>query len=255
MDDIKPFESLEKALKENKISSQTYDRVKVAKDFIEKKYRMKKNDLADEKRDWELINEKIKDLNFNQEETFRIKQDILKKQAEDLRLRRQKLSIFNYIPIAIIGKGAFGEVRVCKSKETDEIVAVKKLKKTEMKKKKEVFHVRAERDILSEAKNDWIVDLKCAFQDKFYLYLVMEFLPGGDLMNLFMIKDIICEEEAAFYAAEILLAIESVHELNCIHRDIKPDNILIDAHGHLKLSDFGLCKKIVSYFYPGYGDV
>jgi len=70
----------------------------------------------------------------------------------------------------------------------------------------------------------------------------MEYLPGGDLMSLLMKKDILSEEEAKFFTAETLLALASIHKLNYIHRDLKPDNILIGADGHIKLSDFGLCK-------------
>lgn len=122
------------------------------------------------------------------------------------------------------------------------------MKKEEMYKKNQILHVRAERDVLSEAKIPWIVELKYSFQDEFYLYLVMEFCPGGDLMSLLIHKDILSEDEARFYIAELVLAIESVHKLKCIHRDLKPDNILIDKDGHVKLSDFGLSKKIVKSF-------
>ena len=73
----------------------------------------------------------------------------------------------------------------------------------------------------------------------------MEYLPGGDLMTLLMARDILTEDESRFYAAELVLAIESVHKLNCIHRDLKPDNVLIGKDGHIKLSDFGLCKRTV----------
>ena len=73
----------------------------------------------------------------------------------------------------------------------------------------------------------------------------MEYLPGGDLMTLLMKKDILAEDEAKFYIAETILAVESVHKMNYIHRDLKPDNILLDKHGHIKLSDFGLCKHTV----------
>lgn len=110
--------------------------------------------------------------------------------------------------------------------------------------KNQVAHVRAERDILALAKNPWIVDLKCSFQDDKHLYLVMEFLQGGDLMTLLMEKDILSEEESRFYIAETILAVESVHKLNYIHRDLKPDNLLIGRDGHVKLSDFGLCKHV-----------
>jgi serine/threonine kinase 38 len=122
------------------------------------------------------------------------------------------------------------------------------MKKEEMYKKNQILHVRAERDVLSEAKIPWIVELRYSFQDDLYLYLVMEFCHGGDLMSLLIDKDILSEDEARFYIAELILAIESVHKLKCIHRDLKPDNILIDKNGHIKLSDFGLSKKIVNYF-------
>jgi len=102
--------------------------------------------------------------------------------------------------------------------------------------------VRAERDVLVKSKNNWTVELKFSFQDTKHLYLVMEFLAGGDLMTLLMRKDILTEDESRFYIAETILAIESVHNLNYIHRDLKPDNILLDKNGHVKLTDFGLCK-------------
>ena len=73
----------------------------------------------------------------------------------------------------------------------------------------------------------------------------MEFLGGGDLMNLLIKYDILSEDSARFYIAELILAVETLHKMNFIHRDLKPDNILIDNNGHLKLSDFGLCKHMV----------
>jgi serine/threonine protein kinase len=155
------------------------------------------------------------------------------------------MNIRDFESITIIGKGAFGEVRVCKYIPTGEIVAVKKMRKDEMYKKNQILHVRTEKDVLSEAKIPWVVELKYSFQDEFYLYLVMEFCPGGDLMSLLINKDILAEDEARFYTAELIICLESVHKLKCIHRDIKPDNILIDKSGHIKLSDFGLSKKIV----------
>lgn len=119
---------------------------------------------------------------------------------------------------------------------------MKKMKKDEMDLKNQIEHIKAERDVLVKARNEWIVDLKQSFQDSHYLYLVMEFLAGGDLMTLLMRKDVLTEEESRFYIAETILAIESVHKHNYIHRDLKPDNILLDKDGHVKLTDFGLCK-------------
>ncbi|KAK9061785.1 hypothetical protein SSX86_018968 [Deinandra increscens subsp. villosa] len=108
----------------------------------------------------------------------------------------------------------------------------------------QVEHVRAERNLLAEVDNNCIVKLYCSFQDNEYLYLIMEYQPGGDMMTLLMRKDTLTDEEAKFYVAETVLAIESIHKHNYVHRDIKPDNLLLDRYGHLRLSDFGLCKPL-----------
>jgi serine/threonine protein kinase len=117
---------------------------------------------------------------------------------------------------------------------------MKTLKKEEMLKKDQLAHVRAERDVLAESNSPWVVQLYYSFQDPAYLYLIMEFLPGGDLMTMLIKYDTFSEDVTRFYIAECVLAIEAVHKLGFIHRDIKPDNILIDKDGHVKLSDFGL---------------
>ena len=119
-----------------------------------------------------------------------------------------------------------------------------------MYKKNQIIHVRTEREILKTANNSWVVNLRYSFQDDNFLYLVMDFLSGGDLMSLLIKKDILSEDESRFYIGELDLAIETVHKMNCIHRDLKPDNILIDRDGHIKLSDFGLSKLSDQSFYP-----
>ena len=166
-----------------------------------------------------------------------------------MRQARKKMSITEFEPLTIIGRGAFGEVRVCRQISTGDIVAIKKMRKEDMLNKNQLMHVRTEKEIMT-ASNPWIVKLKYSFQDDFYLYLVMDFLPGGDLMNLLMKKEILTEDEARFYTAEMILAVDSVHKLNCIHRDLKPDNILIDKNGHIQLSDFGLAKIADKTFFP-----
>lgn len=171
-----------------------------------------------------------------------IKDDLLNKQTELLKKMRVPLSARDFEPIKIIGRGAFGEVRLCRTKE-NEYVAVKKLKKSEMIYKNQIKHIMAEKDVLSTLKSSWVPELKYAFKDSKYLYLVMDYMPGGDMMNLFIDKDIIAEKDSKLYMAELVLAIESIHQYNYIHRDLKPDNILIDKDGHIKLSDFGLCTK------------
>lgn len=112
--------------------------------------------------------------------------------------------------------------------------------------KNQVGHVRAERDALAAAddENRWLTLLHYSFHDEQNLYMVMEFLPGGDLMSLLMKEDTFSEEATRFFMAEAAHAISCVHALGYIHRDIKPDNMLLDARGHLRLTDLGLCKKV-----------
>ena len=224
------------------ISASTRERAEAAKAYIQGKYlKLKRQDSA-KKEGWEELNHRMTSMNLSEVEKQLIKQDILHKDAEQMRMRRKKMTVYDFESIAIIGKGAFGEVRVVRNKLTSEVLAMKKMIKSEMINKNQVMHVRSERNALSIADNPWIVDLKYSFQDDHNLYLVMEYLPGGDLMTILMKRDILPEHEARFYIAETVLAVDSVHKINYIHRDIKPDNVLIDKSGHVKLSDFGLCK-------------
>ena len=160
-----------------------------------------------------------------------------------MRESRKRLTVKDFESLAIVGKGAFGEVRLVKKKDDNQILALKAMVKDAMVVKNQVGHVRAERDILSEADNPWLVKLHYSFQDDQHLYLLMEYMPGGDLMALLMKEDILTEEATRIYAAESCLAIQSVHDLGYVHRDLKPDNLLIDHTGHIKLTDLGLCKK------------
>ena len=163
-----------------------------------------------------------------------------KKESQFLRLRRTRLSLDDFNSVKVIGKGAFGEVRLVQKKDTGKIYAMKTLLKSEMYNKDQLAHVKAERDVLAGSDSPWVVSLYYSFQDSQYLYLIMEFLPGGDLMTMLIRWQIFTEDVTRFYMAECILAIEVIHKLGFIHRDIKPDNILIDIRGHIKLSDFGL---------------
>ncbi|KAK3939500.1 kinase-like domain-containing protein [Diplogelasinospora grovesii] len=163
-----------------------------------------------------------------------------RKEGSYLRFLRTKDKPENYTTVKIIGKGAFGEVKLVQKKADGKVYAMKSLIKTEMFKKDQLAHVRAERDILAESDSPWVVKLYTTFQDANFLYMLMEFLPGGDLMTMLIKYEIFSEDITRFYIAEIVLAIEAVHKLGFIHRDIKPDNILLDRGGHVKLTDFGL---------------
>ncbi|KAF7798374.1 hypothetical protein EIP86_009595 [Pleurotus ostreatoroseus] len=180
------------------------------------------------------------DATMSDERKQRQLQQLGRRESAFLRLRRTKLGLDDFRTVKVIGKGAFGEVRVVQKTDTGKIYAMKTLKKEEMLKKDQLAHVRAERDVLAESNSPWVVQLYYSFQDPAYLYLIMEFLPGGDLMTMLIKYDTFSEDVTRFYIAECVLAIEAVHKLGFIHRDIKPDNILIDKDGHIKLSDFGL---------------
>ena len=230
--------TLEQLLKENLISQRTYDKVVLSKQYIERKYNFKLHKNIEMKN----FIDKLYLHNINEGKINKIKKEIYEKEMINQRKAREKLTIKNYESLSIIGRGAFGEVHLCRDKKTDTIVAIKKINKDVLILKNQIIHIRNEQLFMSNVKSPWIVDLKASFQEDDYLYLVMEFCQGGDLMNLLIDKDILSEEEARFYLAELILAIEAIHKLDCIHRDIKPDNILIDSTGHIKLSDFGLAK-------------
>ncbi|KAF9138212.1 Serine/threonine-protein kinase, partial [Linnemannia schmuckeri] len=163
-----------------------------------------------------------------------------RKESQFLRLRRTRLGLDDFVTVKVIGKGAFGEVRLVQKLDSGKIYAMKTLRKADMFKKDQLAHVKAERDVLAESESPWVVQLYYSFQDPQYLYLIMEFLPGGDLMTMLIKYDTFSEDVTRFYIAECVLAIEDIHKMGFIHRDIKPDNILIDRDGHIKLSDFGL---------------
>uniref|UniRef100_A0A8C5I247 Serine/threonine-protein kinase MRCK alpha n=1 Tax=Gouania willdenowi TaxID=441366 RepID=A0A8C5I247_GOUWI len=161
--------------------------------------------------------------------------------VKQMRLHKEDFEI-----LKVIGRGAFGEVAVVKVKNTDKVFAMKILNKWEMLKRAETACFREERDVLVNGDCQWITTLHYAFQDDNNLYLVMDYYVGGDLLTLLSkFEDRLPEEMARFYLAEMVLAIDSVHQLHYVHRDIKPDNILLDMNGHIRLADFGSCLKLM----------
>ncbi|XP_055538509.1 serine/threonine-protein kinase Warts [Wyeomyia smithii] len=181
-------------------------------------------------------------LDLPEETKIEMRKLLCQKESNYIRLKRAKMDKSMFARIKTIGVGAFGEVTLVKKIDTpNHLYAMKTLRKSDVLKRNQVAHVKAERDILAEADNEWVVKLYYSFQDKDNLYFVMDYIPGGDLMSLLIKKGIFGEDLARFYVAELTCAIESVHKMGFIHRDIKPDNVLIDRKGHIKLTDFGLC--------------
>jgi len=165
---------------------------------------------------------------------------------EQQKAKKKKVTVEDFRTVKIIGRGAFGEVRVVVKKDNNSVYAMKTMRKKDMIDKNQVAHIKAEREILSAADNPWLVRLLFSFQDDTYLYLVMEYCGGGDLMTILMREDILTENDTRFYLSELAQAIHSVHELKFVHRDLKPDNVLIANTGHIKLSDFGLAKSFAT---------
>ena len=149
----------------------------------------------------------------------------------------------------VLGKGGYGKVFQVKKVSGDDqgcIYAMKVLKKaTIVRNQKDTAHTKAERNILEQIKHPFIVDLHYAFQTKGKLYLILEYLSGGELFMHLEREGIFLEDTCCFYVAEITLALEHLHSMGIIYRDLKPENILLDATGHVKLTDFGLCKESI----------
>ncbi|XP_036374591.1 rho-associated protein kinase 1 isoform X1 [Megalops cyprinoides] len=159
------------------------------------------------------------------------------------KIRDLRMKAEDYEVVKVIGRGAFGEVQLVRHKATRKVYAMKLLSKFEMIKRSDSAFFWEERDIMAFANSAWVVQLFYAFQDDRYLYMVMEYMPGGDLVNLMSNYDV-PEKWARFYTAEVVLALDGIHSMGFIHRDVKPDNMLLDKAGHLKLADFGTCMKM-----------
>ena len=155
-----------------------------------------------------------------------------------------KLTYNDFQPIKLLGRGSFGEVILVRLKSTKKVYAMKILDKKILKMKKQQNHTKTERDLMVKINSPFIVNIKSAFQDDTNLYLVSEFMQGGDMF--FHMHDgqivIFSHDKTRFYILELVLALESLHKNNMVYRDLKPENILLDSKGHVKLTDFGLSK-------------
>lgn len=155
---------------------------------------------------------------------------------------KDRTSIDDFEIIKPISRGAFGRVFLAKKRTTGDLFAIKVLKKADMIRKNAVESILAERDILISVRNPFVVRFFYSFTCQENLYLVMEYLNGGDLYSLLRNLGCLDEDVTRIYIAEVVLALEYLHSLRVVHRDLKPDNLLIAHDGHIKLTDFGLSK-------------
>ncbi|CAD7935283.1 unnamed protein product [Amoebophrya sp. A120] len=153
----------------------------------------------------------------------------------------------DYHPLAVIGKGSYGKVLLVRAKfGPQRTFAMKVLRKDNIMKRNQVIHTQTERKVLDKVCHPFIVHLHFAFQNTRKLYFVLEYCPGGELFFHLQQVGRFSESRTRFYGAEITLALEHLHQMNTIYRDLKPENVLLDSHGHVKITDFGLSKEGVT---------
>ncbi|KAL5112651.1 hypothetical protein TcWFU_008078 [Taenia crassiceps] len=184
------------------------------------------------------------DCNFQSAKNSRAIQSFVQRFSELANfICSQRTKFTDFELVKVIGQGGFGRVQLVRHKDTRRVYAMKMMSKQHL-----LDHSQSgyweERDIMVKATSEWLVTCHQAFVDKENIYLCMEYMPGGDLYYWLEYYDTFTEEQARFYLAETVLALEALHELGYIHRDLKPDNMLLDAQGHLKLADFGSCVRL-----------
>lgn len=166
----------------------------------------------------------------------------LKIGVEYVENRAGKLTIDDFELLKVVGKGSFGKVMQVRKKDTSRIYALKTIRKAHIISRSEVTHTLAERSVLAQINNPFIVPLKFTFQSPEKLYFVLAFVNGGELFHHLQKEQRFDVNRSRFYTAELLCALECLHGFNVIYRDLKPENILLDYQGHIALCDFGLCK-------------
>ena len=166
----------------------------------------------------------------------------LKIGVEYVENRAGKLTIEDFELLKVVGKGSFGKVMQVRKKDTNRIYALKTIRKAHIISRSEVAHTLAERSVLAQINNPFIVPLKFTFQSPEKLYFVLAFVNGGELFHHLQKEHRFDVNRSRFYTAELLCALECLHGFNVIYRDLKPENILLDYQGHIALCDFGLCK-------------
>ncbi|RKP38984.1 putative RAC-beta serine/threonine-protein kinase-A, partial [Dimargaris cristalligena] len=162
----------------------------------------------------------------------------------------------NFDLLKVVGRGCMGKVFLARDKMTDELVAIKSISKEKVLRQNEVEHILGERDILANIADNnhpYLMKLRYSFQTEGHLFLVLDYLPGGDIATQLARYYRFSEERSRFYAAEILLGLEELHRMGIVYRDLKPENMLIDRHGHILLTDFGLSKQLPTEGYDNLG--
>lgn len=165
-------------------------------------------------------------------------------QMNPKRETKGKYTLADFTISRTLGTGSFGRVHLVQSKHNQRFYAVKVLKKQQVVKMKQVEHTNDERTMLQRCRFPFLITLWGTWQDSKNLYMVMDFIEGGELFSLLRKSQRFPNPVAKFYAAEVTLALDYLHSMNIIYRDLKPENLLLDRHGHIKITDFGFAKEV-----------
>lgn len=155
-----------------------------------------------------------------------------------------KYSLTDFQILRTLGTGSFGRVHLVRSVHNNRYYAIKVLKKVQVVKMKQVEHTNDERRMLKLVEHPFLIRMWGTFQDSRNLFMVMDYIEGGELFSLLRKSQRFPNPVAKFYAAEVTLALEYLHSHNIIYRDLKPENILLDKNGHIKITDFGFAKEV-----------
>ncbi len=195
------------------VSQETKKKAENTKKYLEDKFAKMKADRAEERRRRQDLEVRMANMNLSADQKKKMRNDLKQKLLQEKRDQNRRISVADFESLAIVGKGAFGEVRLVREKKSGELYALKAMVMEAMKIKNQIEHIRAEQNILAQANTSWLVKLQYSFKDDINLYLVMEFMAGGDLMSLLMKEDILSENAVKFYAVEASLAVQCVHDL------------------------------------------
>ncbi|CAG8552700.1 2283_t:CDS:2 [Diversispora eburnea] len=157
---------------------------------------------------------------------------------------KSKLMLSDFNTCRTLGTGSFGRVHLVQSKYNNKFYAMKVLKKSEVVRLKQVEHTNNEKNILEQVNHTFLINLWGTFQDCSNLYMIMDYVVGGELFTVLRKTQRFPDHVAKFYAAEVILAFEYLHSKDMIYRDLKPENLLLDNTGHIKLTDFGFAKHV-----------
>jgi serine/threonine protein kinase len=159
-------------------------------------------------------------------------------------VNQKQINISDWETVRTVGTGSFGKVKLSKHKKEKTYRAIKALQKAEILRLKQTDHIYSEYILLQEIDHQFIVNLKGFTQDKRFIYLMLEYIPGGELFTILRQMGILPLTQARFYAAQIAVIFDYLHTKHIIYRDLKPENILINTDGYIKLTDFGFAKRV-----------